>query len=64
MSAGEVKKVSMMTTDMLPVSANKKLFIMISLLTAVISVFYFIASIILMIIGAIRNRKKAVAHIQ
>ena len=62
MSAGKVEKVSMMTTDMLPVSANRKLFIMISLLTAVISVIYIIVSILGIIIGVIKNRKKAVAH--
>lgn len=40
MDNGEVKKVSMMTTDLLPVSMKMKTFIIISLIAAVISILY------------------------
>jgi len=56
MDDGEVKKVSMMTTDLLPVSMKMKTFIIVSLIASVFSILYVLVANILSIIAVIRKR--------
>ncbi|MEK5070951.1 serine hydrolase domain-containing protein [Sporosarcina sp. FSL K6-1508] len=62
MNADKVENVSMMTTDLLPVSGKTKLFFMGSLIAAVISVLYILASLLAMVSSIIKNRKKVVVY--
>ena len=56
MDDGDVKKVSMMTTDLLPVSMKMKTFIIVSLIASVFSILYVLVANILSIIAVIRKR--------
>ncbi|MBK3495098.1 beta-lactamase family protein [Viridibacillus sp. YIM B01967] len=60
MNSGQVEKVSMMTSDFLPLANSMKLFMIFSCIAVVFCVLYIIVSIIMIVINCIRNRKKAV----
>ena len=62
MNDGEVAKVSMMTSDLMPTSFNQKLFMMISFLCAVACALSIIISLLITLIGRIRNRKNAIQY--
>jgi len=56
----EVEKISMPTSDMLPVSQHTKIFNMFSIVAVAFSVLYTFIALLIMLIKAIKNRKKAV----
>ncbi|WP_260858104.1 serine hydrolase [Bacillus sp. FJAT-22090] len=57
---GKVEKVSMMISDMIPMSKGMKGFVIFSCFAAVISVLYLFASLLVMIVNSIGNRRKSV----
>ena len=59
-SDGKVEKVSMMTSDLLPMSTGMKGFAIFSGITAVSSILYLFVSLIAMAVNSIRKRKKSI----
>jgi len=57
---GKVEKVSMMTTDMFPMSKGMKGFVIASSIATVISILYLFVSLIALTVNRIRNRKKSI----
>lgn len=57
---GEVEKISMPTSDMLPVSQSTKIFNMFSIVAVAFSVLYTIIALLIVLIQAIKRRKKEV----
>lgn len=57
---GKVEKVSMMTSDMFPMSKEMKGFAISSSIATVISILYLFVSLILLTVNRIRNRKKSI----
>ncbi|MGE7624913.1 hypothetical protein ACQKMD_18265 [Viridibacillus sp. NPDC096237] len=64
MNSGQVEKVSMMTSDFLPLANNMKWFTVFSTIAVIFCVIYIVVSIIVFIINSIRNRKKTVQRTQ
>lgn len=60
MNDGKVQKVSMMVTDMLPVSTSMKVFVIISSIAVVLSILYLVVSLVEIIIGSIKNRQRSI----
>ncbi|KAA0955970.1 serine hydrolase [Sporosarcina sp. ANT_H38] len=57
---GEVEKISMPTSDILPVSQSTKIFNMISIVAVAFSVLYTLIALLIVLIQAIKHRKKEV----
>lgn len=57
---GKVEKVSMMTSDMFPMSKGMKGFAFASSIATVISIVYLLVSLIALTVNSIRNRKKSI----
>lgn len=57
---GKVEKVSMMTSDMFPMSKGMKGFVIASSIATVISILYLFVSLIALTVNRIRNRKKSI----
>lgn len=58
MNDGQVEKVSMMTSDLEPVTWKMKLFILASAIIAIVFILSIILALIFTIISAVKNRKK------
>ena len=56
----EVEKISMPTSDILPVSQNTKIFNMFSILAVAISVLYTFITLLIILMQSIKNRKQVV----
>lgn len=56
----EVEKISMPTSDILPVSQNTKIFNMFSILAVTISVLYTFITLLIILMQSIKNRKQVV----
>lgn len=62
MNDGEVDKLSMMTSDLMPSTFSQKMFIIVSFICVVACALFIIVSLLATIIGRIRNRKKIVPY--
>lgn len=60
MNDGKVEKISMPTSDILPVSQTTKIFNMFSIVAMAFGVLYTLIALLIMLIKAIKNRKKEV----
>ena len=57
---GEVEKISMPTSDILPVSQSTKIFNMFSIVALAFSVLYTLIALLILLIKVIKNRKKEI----
>ncbi|MEO4054755.1 serine hydrolase [Solibacillus sp. CAU 1738] len=57
---GQVEKISMPTSDMIPLSQSTKIFNLFSILAVAFSVLYTFITLLIRLIQAVKNRKKAI----
>lgn len=60
---GQVEKISMLTSDMIPVSQSSKIFKLLSILAVTFSILYTVIILLINLIQSIKNRKKTVRSI-